>query len=62
MTHDVLKAASGAPGVAEVVLMSDEPSLAHIARAVGAVVLPDLGLGLNEAFLADRRGRAPCSM
>ncbi|WP_182481511.1 2-phospho-L-lactate guanylyltransferase [Nocardioides immobilis] len=51
MARDVLKAVGGAPGVSEVVLVSDDPSLAHLARAVGAVVLRDPGLGLNSAFL-----------
>jgi 2-phospho-L-lactate guanylyltransferase len=51
MTHDVLEAVGGTPGVSEVVLVSDDPSLAHLARAVGAVVLGDPGLGLNRAFL-----------
>jgi len=51
MTHDVLEAVGGTPGVSEVVLVSDDPSLAHLARAVGAVVRRDPGLGLNRAFL-----------
>jgi 2-phospho-L-lactate guanylyltransferase len=51
MTRDVLEAVGGTPGVSEVVLVSDDPSLAHLARAVGAVVLRDPGLGLNRAFL-----------
>ena len=51
MTCDVLEAVAGTPGVREVVLVSDDPSLAHLARVVGAVVHPDPGLGLNKAFL-----------
>jgi 2-phospho-L-lactate guanylyltransferase len=51
MTRDVLEAVGGTPGVSEVVLVSDDPSLAHLARVVGAVVLRDPGLGLNRAFV-----------
>lgn len=51
MTQDVLEAAAGANTVAEVVLVSDDPLLSRSARALGAVVLPDPGLGLNGAFL-----------
>lgn len=51
MTRDVLEAAGGAPGVIEVVLVSEDPSLPHLARALGAVALRDPGLGLNNAFL-----------
>jgi len=51
MTRDVLEAAGGTPGVRELVLVSDDPSLAHLARVVGAIVLRDPGLGLNRAFL-----------
>jgi 2-phospho-L-lactate guanylyltransferase len=51
MTRDVLEAACGVPSVTEMVLVSDDPFVSHTARAVGAVVLPDPGLGLNVAFL-----------
>jgi len=51
MTGDVLDAVGGTPGVSEVVLVSDDPSLAHLARVGGAIVLRDPGLGLNRAFL-----------
>lgn len=51
MTQDVLEAVGRAPTVTEMVLVSDDPYVSHAARAVGAVVLPDPGLGLNVAFL-----------
>ena len=51
MTQDVLEAVGGLPSVTEMVLVSDDPYVSHTARAVGAVVLPDPGLGLNVAFL-----------
>ncbi|MDQ4006962.1 MAG: 2-phospho-L-lactate guanylyltransferase [Actinomycetota bacterium] len=51
MTQDVLEAAAGAPSVTEVVLVSDDPLLSQSACALGALVLPDPGLGLNGAFL-----------
>jgi 2-phospho-L-lactate guanylyltransferase len=58
MTHDVLEAVVGTTSVTEVVLVSDDPALGHLAGAIGALVVPDPGLGLNEAFLRGMAGRS----
>ncbi|MBQ1027133.1 2-phospho-L-lactate guanylyltransferase [Micromonospora sp. C95] len=50
LAADTLAAVQDCPGVAEVLVVTDDARVAGVARSGGARVLPDVAAGLNAAF------------